>query len=165
MITAAVAFAWCAGPAGIVLLGIPLLIVAAVAWGVRRLFAAFGMVDLVVAPPLLLLFGFAVDSLVWRLPTYLVSVSSALVMLTGHGLPDWFLPVKGPWARKLWATLTILGLLAVLGAESLFQPEAWRQLGWGLFAFAAFLWVYLWPLWDVMVRGWSPPEKEERERG
>jgi hypothetical protein len=166
VITLFVGFACLAGPLAFLLGAAPLLMIGAGAWGPRRVFAWLALVDLIVPAPLLLFFVYGVqqvgDSLVWRLPVYLVFVTAAILMLAGCAPPDWLLPVKGRWARRLWALIIILALVAVPGGDLLIsaaREEPRADLWIAYLILIPLLSLYLWPLWDVLARGWTPRDE------
>ena len=101
----------------------------------------------------------ALQSVWWRLPTYLGCGVLLVALLRRWPLPEWMLPVKGIWARRLLAFAAIFGLAAVLLAEAFLA--LWQRstvsggIPWLPWLILALLLAYAAPLGDVLVRGWN----------
>lgn len=97
--------------------------------------------------------------LVVRLIACVVGGMLILALWHRRRLPDWFLPVRGIHARQFIGGLAILLPLGAgpLGfATWLTVTGAQPRPPWWAWIVMAGLPCYFGPLWDVLVRGWSP---------
>jgi len=135
--------------------------------GVRKTLAFLGLSDLVLLLPVLLgvllAEGTSVRAVVsfnlWRMVCYTLGLGLGVALFGGHQLPEWLLPMRGRWARKLLALAAVSMLaLAVVG------DVLWAVVGGGPWLDAP-RWVlilppllcpYFWSAWDVLSRGWEP---------
>lgn len=149
---------------GPVVCGLPVLIWSCAARRGRRVFAFLGLVDLLAPFPIAaaMMFCWSHDlgtPMLWRIPVYGLSALLLGVLLSGRQLPDWLLPLKGRWGRKLWSFLAIGGLLVVLSWELIYglvtDREAIHYAIAPLMVCSVLVPLYLWPAWDVLARGWE----------
>ncbi len=153
LICAAVSLA----PGGHALLAVALFvggIVLCCRWmGVRRAFALFGFVDLLLLSPVVSTSG-PLPRAAYALAVFAASVA---VMMTHRCFPDWLLPLRGRWARKFWASAALAGLVSVTFVSGMLEVAAVDfRAGWIVLVVLPPLILYLWPAWDVLVHGWDP---------
>lgn len=135
--------------------------------GARKALAFFGLTDLLLLLPVLLgvllaegtSLGAVVSFNLWRMVCYTLGVGLGVGLFAGQQVPDWLLPMRGRWARKLLALAAVSMLaLAVVG------DVLWAVASGGLWVFAPrwalglapLLFPYFWSAWDVLSRGWEP---------
>lgn len=149
---------------GPIIAGLPVLIWCCAAVGGRRVFAVLALMDLLTPFPIaaaVMLWGWhnLETPMLWRIPVYGLSALLVCVLLSGWELPDWFLPLKGRWGRKLWSFLAIGGLLLVLSWELVkglvIDHEAISYAVVPLVVCLVLGPLYLWPAWDVLARRWE----------
>jgi hypothetical protein len=140
-----------------------LIIGACVAAGTKRTFAWLGGVDLAI-PPLLFLGAAAIFSglssasvvfagpLLWRLAVYPLGIGILIAVRRGWRPPDWFMPVRGRWARRLLAGVGVLCLVSIYVAEMVWfvltNPRQMQDSPWWTLLLLPGLGLYLYPLWD-----------------
>jgi hypothetical protein len=154
---------WCAdGPGLLVLLALLLI---GCAQGLRKPLAALALLDLLLPPGFMLPWlpkdpGGLFHSDAWAMLTFTVCSALVAALLWRRPLPDWFLPVRGMWARRLLAGLAIAGLYAVLlvclRRSSFEEVLSGHEAAWWLLLRSGVLCVYFFSLWDVLVKGWNP---------
>jgi hypothetical protein len=92
------------------------------------------------------------------LTVYVLALVLIVSLLLRRPLPDWLFPLSGVWARRLQAVLG-LGMLAgtifweaILNIATLPHPD--RTPSWFVIGLMVGP-IYLWPVWDVLTRGWG----------
>lgn len=145
------------------MVGLPVLGVACMLLGVRKGVAFLALTDLFLLFPVFFLVasanGTPIGLLLWRVVAYGLGLVLALVLLGRREIPDWFLPMRGRWARKLLGGVAVFSLAVVICGDLLWamaQGDFWLNAPRWAILLPLLTFPYLLPAWDVLARGWEP---------
>lgn len=91
---------------------------------------------------------------------YVWGIGCAWVLLTRKRLPDWFLPLRGTWAKMALAASALLSLVWELARGIVEFGPRLADYSFVAVVFAVLI-AYWYPLWWALVHGWKLPKKCE----